>query len=148
MTGETLHMSHWNDVDEYGRTKLHHAANYGTTHLVAFLLEEGVDVNSQDNDGWTALHFAAQNSHFELIDLLLENNANPNLCDKQGNTPLWVAVIYAEGKYAGIKSLLRNKADPYHENHHGRSPMYIVNTILTGLEDAFMPFVNNNIMCK
>ena len=31
MTGKMLHMNYWSDVDEYGRTKLHHAANYGTT---------------------------------------------------------------------------------------------------------------------
>lgn len=148
MTGKILHMGHWNDIDEYGRTKLHYAANYGITHLVEFLLDEGVDVNAQDNNGWTALHFAAQNSHFELIDLLLENKANPSLCDKQGNIPLWVAAINAAGKYAGVNSLLRNEAAPYHKNYHGRSPMYIANTIKTGLVDTFMPYENDNIMRK
>lgn len=61
---------------------------------------------------------------------------------------MWVAVIYADGKYEGIKSLLRNKADTYHKNLHGRSPMYIAKNIITGLEDTFMPYVSGKVMCK
>lgn len=148
MAENILHMTHWNDVDEYGRSKLHYAANYGAIHLVEFLLDEGVDINAQDINGWTALHFSAKNNYFEIIDVLLENKANPNLCDKQGNSPLWLAVINAEGKYAGVKSLLRNKADPYHKNNHGRSPISIANPIKTELVDAFMPYINNSITCK
>ena len=130
-------------VDEFGRTKLHIAANNGAYHVMREMLnEEGININVKDNNGWTALHFAAQSNHFEIIDLLLENKADPNLHDNQGNGPLWIAAMNANGKYHGILSLLKSHADPNHKNKYGRSPFYIANSIDHGLEDIFIPFVN------
>lgn len=146
MNEKILYMTHWNYVDEFGRNKLHLAAKYGTYHLVEYILDEGVDVNVQDNNGWTALHFAAQNSHFLMIDLLLKNKANPNLCDNQGNSPLWIAAINAAGNYTGVKSLLSNKTDPCHKNYFVCTPMKISKARKNWLVDAFMPYVNENII--
>lgn len=127
-------------VDEFGRNKLHYAANNGSYHIVRKLLSEGVDVDFQDDNGWTALHFAAQNNHFQIIDLLLEYKADPNLHDKQGNGPLWTAAVHASGKYHGILSLLKAHANPNHKNHHGRSPLYMATSIDHGMEDVFAPY--------
>lgn len=136
-------IKHERDVtDEFGRNKLHYAANNGSALLVLKLLDEGIDINAQDNNGWTALHFAAQNSHFAVIDILLKHKANPNLHDKQGNGPLWVAAMNVKEKHHAVIALLSAKADPDHANHHGRSPMYIAKTLKNGLEEVFSPFVN------
>lgn len=130
-------------VDEFGRNKLHYAANNGVAMIVKKLIDEGIDINAQDNNGWTALHFASQNNHFDTINLLLENKADPNIHDKQGNGPLWIAGINVKnGDCAGIISLLKSHADPEHKNNHGRSPQYIAKTIGAGLEDAFAPYTN------
>jgi ankyrin repeat protein len=141
---DNTHKSHI--FDEFGRNKLHHAANNGAYHLVRKILgegiNEGINIDAQDNNGWTALHFAANSNHFEIIDLLLEYKANPNLHDEQGNGPLWVAAMNAKGKYHGVLSLLKSRADPNHKNNYGRSPIYIANLIDHGLEDIFIPYLN------
>ncbi len=129
-------------VDQFGRNKLHLAANIGSYHVMRQLLDEGINVNVQDNNGWTALHFAAQSNHFEIIDLLLEYKADSNLHDKQGNGPLWTATINANGKFHGVLSLLKAHANLNHKNKYGRSPLYISNSIDHGLENVFIPFEN------
>lgn len=130
-----------NVVDEFGRTKLHHAANNGIVATVKKLLDEGIDINAQDDIGWTALHFAAQNNHFKTIELLLEYKANPNIHDKQGNGPLWTAAMNVKnGNCQAVISLLNANANPGHENHHGRTPRYIAKTIGDGLEEAFKTY--------
>ena len=128
-------------VDEFGRNKLHYAANNGDSMIVKKLIDEGIDIDAQDNNDWTALHFASQNNHFDTIDLLLENKANPNIHDNQGNGPLWIAAMNANGKCEGVFSLLKAKADPNHKNHHGRTPHYIANSLKSGLIEAFNPCI-------
>lgn len=141
MLGKIPHENPRDAVDEFGRNKLHYAANNGISMTVKKLIDEGIDIDAQDNNGWTALHFASQNNHFDTIDLLLENNANPNIHDKQGNGPLWTAAMSANGKCQGVISLLKAKADPSHKNHHGRTPHYIANSLKSGLIAAFNPCI-------
>ena len=138
MPGIVPHENPRDVVDDSGRTKLHYAANNGILLSVKKLLDEGIDINAQDNIGWTALHFAAQNNHFKTIDLLLEYEANPNIHDKQGNGPLWTAGMNVKkGNCQGVLSLLKANANPNHKNHHGRCPQYIAKTIGDGLEKVF-----------
>lgn len=134
------------DVDEFGRNKLHYAANNGVLLTVKKLLDKGIDINTQDNNGWTALHFAAQNNHFKTLNILLENKADPNIHDKQGNSPLWTASMQSHGKCQGVVLLLKSHANPTHKNKHGRTPQYIVKSIDNGLVEAFAPYVNKKPM--
>ena len=129
-------------LDELDRSKLHYAANNGSSLLVLKLINDGIDINAQDAIGWTPLHFAAQNSHFAIIDLLLEYNANPNLHDKQGNGPLWVATMNIKKSSHGVETLLKAGANPNHANHHGRTPLYIANTIKNELKEVFESYAD------
>ena len=131
-------------LDELGRSKLHYAANNGSSLLVLQLINDGINIDAQDAIGWTPLHFAAQNSHFAIIDLLLEYNANPNLHDKQGNGPLWIAAMSIMKSSHGVESLLKAGANPNHKNHHGRTPLYIANTIKNELKEVFESYVDLN----
>ena len=131
-------------LDELERSKLHYAANNGSSLLVLQLINDGIDINAQDAIGWTPLHFAAQNSHFAIIDLLLEYNANPNLHDKQGNGPLWIAAMSILKSSHGVESLLKTGANPDHKNHHGRTPFYIANTIKKELKEVFEFYTDLN----
>ena len=53
--------------------------------------------------------------------------------------------MHANGKYDGILSLLKANADPNHKNKHGRSPVYMSNTLDNGLEDVFKPYINKKL---
>ncbi|MCW8899826.1 MAG: ankyrin repeat domain-containing protein [Gammaproteobacteria bacterium] len=139
--GRVVHDDLLYSIDEFGRNKLHYAANNGNLVSVTKLLGEGINIDAQDDIGWTALHFAAQNNHFKTIELLLEYKANPNIHDKQGNGPLWTAGMNVKkGNYQAVVALLKAKANPNHSNHHGRSPLYIAKTMGDGLEEAFAKY--------
>lgn len=55
------------------------AARKGHTEVVKTLLENGANINAQDEDGETALIVAAQNGHTETVKILLENGADVNI---------------------------------------------------------------------
>lgn len=47
----------------------------GDDYIVKYLLENGADVDQQNNYGDTAMHFAAQAGNEKIITILLEFNA-------------------------------------------------------------------------
>jgi hypothetical protein len=68
-----------------------HSQAYNTDEkieLMAYLLECGVDVNSQDKRGNTALHWAAWAGNNQLVLFLLTQNADPQRTNKSSNTAL------------------------------------------------------------
>ena len=42
----------------------------GGVEMVRLLVENGADINTQNNDGWTALRLAKNNPRQRIIDLL------------------------------------------------------------------------------
>eukprot|EP00435_Cladocopium_sp_Y103_P035426 s3103_g9.t1 len=47
-------------------------------------IEEGADVNVQDEDGWTPLMWAALHQSLDMVQLVIRHGANPNLVDERG----------------------------------------------------------------
>jgi ankyrin repeat protein len=80
-------------MDKNGNTPLHHASANDNVKIVRHLLNEGANVNVQNNDGNTPLHFAAEKGRLGVIRLLLERRADVNVQDKDGNTPLVSAAV-------------------------------------------------------
>lgn len=91
----------------FGNPSLHYAAQYSRTlyseKIVQILVDNGADLNEQDNYGKTALMLAAENSNHtsteETVKILI-NVKNPktgfpladlNIQDKKGNTALMLA---------------------------------------------------------
>ena len=70
---------------------LHVLAHWGLSHLLAFYLTKGVDINSQDSYGTTALQLAAKYGHEHLVELLVEYNAEKDMENKSGETALYWA---------------------------------------------------------
>ena len=62
-------------TNEHGFTPLMIATYYGHTHLVKYLVENGADVNAQDNRGWTSLRYAYYYNYKEIAEILLKYNA-------------------------------------------------------------------------
>lgn len=76
---------------EFGQTALMWAANGGQEQMVQFLVEQGADINMQDEKGWTALMWAARRGSSAVINVLLAANANPHLTNHNGETALSLA---------------------------------------------------------
>ena len=141
MVGKTPKKNARPGVDEYGRVQLHYEANGGSADGVSALLNQGANVDAQDDNGMCALHFAAQSGHHNVITLLLEAKANPNLLDAHGNGPLWTATMNARGDFESVEALLEAGANPTEKNKHGRSPVDMANTINHGLEKLYETYM-------
>jgi ankyrin repeat protein len=64
------------------------ACEYGRTSVVAFLLQNGMDIDAQPH-GETGLHWAAYGGHPDIVRLLLKENARVDTKDKRfRGTPL------------------------------------------------------------
>ena len=79
-------------TDENKMTALHLATLSCMENSVIYLLNLGVNVNSQDKDGNTPLHFAIKKSQIRLIKKLIQRGADPNIPNnKRKKTPLMLA---------------------------------------------------------
>lgn len=134
MTGKIPKKNSRPGIDEYGRTALHYVDN---PEVIQKLINDGADVNLQDDNGWCPLHFFAQDSNVEAIQIALSNGADPNLADSHGNGPLWTATMNARDNFACVIALLKAGAVANHQNVHGRSPLDIAETIKGGLQSVF-----------
>eukprot|EP01088_Endostelium_zonatum_P001747 TRINITY_DN1209_c0_g3_i2.p1 TRINITY_DN1209_c0_g3~~TRINITY_DN1209_c0_g3_i2.p1 ORF type:complete len:429 (-),score=121.70 TRINITY_DN1209_c0_g3_i2:97-1383(-) len=87
-TGELA--AHVNDAQEwFGQTALHLACSNGSLDVIQILLEQGADVNKQDDNGNTPLHAAVGDGNIECCRLLLDAKADINVQEKMhGDTPL------------------------------------------------------------
>jgi ankyrin repeat protein len=72
---------------------------------IAFLLNEGIDVNEGNVVGETPLHLAISKNNKPYIRLLLENGADLNQPNAKGETPLYCAVVHQVCNVATYKSL-------------------------------------------
>ena len=80
---------------EQGKTALMTAAENGDTEVVSLLLNNGADVNAQDNDNWggTALMLAVIGGHADVVNALLENGAD-------------VSATLSGGPMSGVSALM------------------------------------------
>lgn len=80
-------------VDKTGRTPLHVAAEMGYEEIVAYLIDQGADVNSLGHwsCGTTPLHLAAKAGHEGVVRRLLSAGATVYIPDSRGRTALDVA---------------------------------------------------------
>lgn len=98
-----------------GSTPLIVAAFYGQTEVMKLLVENGADLNSQNNQGSTALHTAAFVCYPEAVAFLLEKGANVQLKNTWGRTALesvsgeWNSQV--EGLYTQFAEALKVDLD-------------------------------------
>lgn len=82
------------------RAAIIHAADYGQTEIVAFLIENGANVNIVDEYGISPLLAAVWEDHAETTEVLLKNGANKNIKSPDGKS------IRDEAPSTKIKALL------------------------------------------
>jgi len=84
------------------------AAKHNNVRIIEFLLDQGVDINEQNEFG-TALHAAVKSRRFEAVECLVKYGADVNCIDQYNTTPLMIAVVDNMPKIA--ESLLNNGAN-------------------------------------
>lgn len=88
---------------ETGETPLHIAATFDFKDIVTLLLENGANINIQDNDGETVLMTACMLNNNSLVSLLLTHGANPDIKNEEGKTAFKIALEF--GNTEAIKLL-------------------------------------------
>ena len=85
--------AHGDAKTKQGASALIWAAAEGHTDTVQALLDEGTDVNQNDDSGWTALLVASVRGHSQVVRTLLQAGADVNVIEKKGGTALMFATI-------------------------------------------------------
>ena len=81
----------------------------GKIESVKEYIEQGGDVNAQDNAKQFALLAAIWNKRNDITKYLLQHGANPNLTDMTGQSPVFVAAY--EQNLEILQELIAHKAD-------------------------------------
>ena len=118
-----------NARDRDGRTALMSAVSNHNLEIARLLVQRGIDANAADKEEWTALHFAAQVRDGVMVGELVAAGAALEAKDVNGNTPLWRAVMAAQGRGDAIEALLKGGADPDQENNKKVSPRALASRI-------------------
>lgn len=73
-------------------TSLMQCTNVNSVDMVILLLDNGADVNIQDNHGDSAIHWSAYYGQVEITRLFMEHGANPNLISWHSDGVMIVAL--------------------------------------------------------
>ncbi|GAB1154943.1 ankyrin repeat domain-containing protein [Paenibacillus illinoisensis] len=93
------------------------AAGESDHERIETLLQEGADINAQDDSGRTAAMIATYNNDLATAQLLIEAGADVNIQDDMKNNPFLYAG--AEGYLDILKLTIEAGADPAMTNRYG-----------------------------
>ena len=110
-------MKDWHDRFPKQFSPLHVVAYWGLDKFLITLLQEGIDINSQDSYGATALHLAAQRNHTAVVRLLVEKGAKVDMTNNRRETALFRAV--RNGHKMIVELLLVKGANVLAEDYEG-----------------------------
>jgi ankyrin repeat protein len=79
---------------------LFQAAEFGDAQLVQYLLNKGLDIDSQDEEGDTPLHHAVRWGHNAVVTYLLRRRASVFIKNKKGYTAILEAYATNHGQLA------------------------------------------------
>ena len=102
-----------NDVDAFQNSSLHKAVAVGSIPILQTLIEQGADINGQNQNGTTPLISAAKSQQGGALSILLSNGAAVELTDHGGYTAMcyaaWrgllVTVLLERNAHVNVKSL-------------------------------------------
>lgn len=100
------------------------AATYGKVELMSLLLDEGADIDAEDNEGATPLHCSVgSRGSVEAAKLLLDRRADIEAKNNKGETPLHRAAFWEETEGV-VELLLDSGADIEARNDNGETPLH------------------------
>lgn len=87
--GKKILQSH----DQFGQTPLHRSASgISCTHVLSYLIAEGVEINPVDNNGRTPLVYAIFVGSLCAVKDLLAHGADPMIKDREGQNALHIGI--------------------------------------------------------
>ena len=135
-------MQRWtsNKSDRWMWSPLHHAARGSHSDLVALLLENNANPNSQILLRLTACHLAASQCDAKTVTLLLDAKHDLGLTTQDKYTPLHKA---AEEGYIDLCNLLLQRgSDVQAKNRDGLTALDMVEASkLLAAKGVFMPYI-------
>ena len=91
--------------NQSGWTALHYAATTGQTEIVAYLIEQGAQVNALSESNTTPLMMAVRSGNIETVSVLLKNGADLQIVNDRGFTAIDVADLFGQGEISvGLSS--------------------------------------------
>ena len=84
------------------------SSRINNSHVVRYLLEQGLEPNSKDRDGWTPLHWAAKGGSVDTIKILQSAGAVLTFENIKGWLPSSVAIFTCRGE--NIKLALESES--------------------------------------
>ncbi len=113
-----------NSRDEYGFTALHNIGAEEVYEVALFLIQNGADVNAENDERVTPIFTAVD---LRVLEILIQNGANLNHKSKNGSTALtsFASELDCEDN---IELLLKNGADKTIVDNQGQSPADIANS--------------------
>lgn len=130
-----------------GKSIIMIASRWGRTHAVDMLIENGADLDLQDETGRTALMYASEYEKKDVVKKLINSGANLDIKDKYG----WTALMHASkfGRLEIVNILIENGADINIKNNNKLTAYHLAvakNKVLIAY--LLNPEINDDITCK
>ena len=116
-----------NIQDNRGRSLLHWAIACNKNKVFQFLVENGINIDQQDNENKTPLYVAVHFDKEEYFDLLFDLQRNNTWVEKYGTALLERAVLNRSELF--VKKLVECGVDVDNKNERGSTPLEISNRI-------------------
>ena len=133
-------------LDEYGRSLLHSASclsiERDRSEFVQFLVNIGIDVNSQSFSGDTPLHDASRMGHLDAVQALLDLGAKRSIKNKYGRSPLSVAKLNGQLQAAKMLGHGTNEEDTNGHVDSNDEPLRIWSVVKQGRKDLVEGFIH------
>lgn len=120
---------------------LHYAAERDHQGFVQLFIDEGADMQAQNDVGQTPLHKAVKAAARGSAEVLLQNGANPNAKDFNEAAAMHLAFETASPMPL-LELLLRYKADPNTQNIYKNTPLML--TAVWNLDSSFARLLMQN----
>ena len=109
-------------TQKYGPNAIFHAIKMNDFSLLEILIENGYNVEIENENLEKPIHLAARNGRTECLKILIENGTNCYSKDSEGRTLLHEAS--RTGNTECLKILLENNADSSAKNNDGNTPLH------------------------
>ena len=137
--------AHFNTALPTGSMPLHVCAKYGAVKCADLLLRYGSNGNSIVNDpdpvGFTALYYAILQQNEPMIELLIQNGAQLTATFKPSEIGMYLCNCVKNNQIDRLRAWHKAGADLDQPDYDGRTPLLLVNQLITVKKNRIIDFV-------